>query len=193
MILFDFQLVMIGWSPYQYAPIHDHPDGGCLVKVAKGKFKENIYEFEPEKTSQRILPSSGSSEQFFCCQERNITVTEDEHTPLEGRNSYGCQAKGFGVKKMIKIETFLATIGSEYEVRTLKRNDAMHDLWNPFNETAYQLSHYLGDFTRITFWFPDDFEHDIKCKSRGDDPMLKQFKSASRSINLEKGCNTCAP
>ena len=179
---------MIGWGPYQYVPIHDHPDGGCMIKVAKGPgFKENVYTFES-------LTGNEPSNQFFCCQQRNITITgEDECPALECGNSYGCQAKGFSVKNLVKKETFLATRGGENEVRTLKGNEAMHELWNPFDETTYQLSHYLGDFTRITFWYPDDYEHDIKCMSRGDDPRLPSFNGVGRSIHLEKGCNTCSP
>ena len=27
---------MIGWGPQTYAPLHDHPIGGCLAKVVTG-------------------------------------------------------------------------------------------------------------------------------------------------------------
>ena len=177
---------MIAWGPHQYVPIHDHPDGGCMVKVAKGPgFKETLYRFLPKV--------SGQSKQFFCCQQRNITVTGKDDCPsYEGVNSYGCQAKGFSVQNMFQLETFLATVGGENEVKTLKGDEVMHELWNPFNETSYQLSHYLGDFSRITFWYPDDYEHDIKCTSRGDDPRLEPFNNTSRP-NIGQGCNTCSP
>ena len=166
-----------------------YTDNKFSVIVGPG-FKETLYRFLPK--------SSGQSRQFFCCQQRNITITgEDECPALECRNSYGCQAKGFSVQNMFQIETFLATRGGEDEVRTLKGNEVMYELWNPFNETTYQLSHYLGDFTRITFWYPDDYEHDIKCMSRGDDPRLESFNSVSRSLkatlDIGKGCNTCSP
>ena len=174
---------MIGWGPNQYAPVHDHPDGGCLIKAAKGPgYKETLYSFLPKTT--------GLFKQFFCCQERNITISGGDNCQLlECENSYGCDAKEFSVQNLLQIETFLSARGNENEVRTLKGHDVMHEIWNPFNETSYQLSHYLGDFSRITFWYPDDYEHDIKCKSRGDDQRLE----LDSSITLKKGCNTCSP
>ena len=122
-----------------------------MIKVAKGPgLKETLYRFLPTV--------SGQSRQYFCCQQRNITITGKDDCPsYEGVNSYGCQVKGFSVQNMFQLETFMATRGGEYEVKTLKGDEVMHELWNPFNETSYQLSHYLGDFSRITFWYPDDY------------------------------------
>ena len=179
---------MIVWGPQQYAPIHSHPSSGCMVKVARGPgIKETLY---------RKLPvGKDGSKQYFCCQQRNIKAPNNEThiAPLEIQNSYGCDINKFSTEILQEVKTFTATIGNEFEVKTLKGHNMMHNLWNPFNESVYTLSHYLGDYTRIVFWLPDDYEHSTKCLSRGDDPrrnMVTNFKSASTAIG--EGCDACS-
>ena len=179
---------MIVWGPQQYAPIHDHPSGGCMVKVARGPgIKETIYRKLPRV---KDLPK-----QYFCCQQRNIVAPNNEtHIALlEKQNSYGCDINNFSTDVLQEVETFTAAIGNDNEVRTLIGHDSMHTVWNPFNESSYALSHYLGDFTRIASWFPDDYEHSTKCLSRGDDTRRNKttnFRSASTSIG--EGCDACS-
>ena len=155
---------MIVWEPQQYSPMHNHPKGGCMVKVAQGPgIKETIY--------RKIPHVNGLSKAYFCCQHRNLKVLNNETiAPLEIRNSHGCDKNKFTTEVMQEVETFTAAIGNDKEVMTLKGDDLMHSVWNPYNESVYSLSHYLGDFTRIVFWLPDDIEHSTKCLSRGDDP-----------------------
>lgn len=38
-----FSLVIIGWNPGQFSPIHNHPCEGCIVIPFKGNFKEIKY------------------------------------------------------------------------------------------------------------------------------------------------------
>ena len=180
---------MIVWGPQQYVPIHSHPSGGCMVKLARGPgVKETVY---------RKLPRvKGILKQYFCCQQRNITAPNNEThiAPLEIQNSYGCDINKFSTDVLQEVETFTASIGNDDEVRTLKGHDTMHNLWNPFNEASYTLSHYLGDYSHIAFWFPDDYEHSTKCLSRGDDTRMTKisnFRNASTSIG--EGCDDCAP
>ena len=37
------EIVMISWNPHQGSRIHDHPDGGCLLRVMAGHLTEEVY------------------------------------------------------------------------------------------------------------------------------------------------------
>ena len=186
---------MISWPPMHYVPVHDHPLGGCMVKLAKGPgVKEIIY----EKFNNDVKNEGRMHEEYFCCQHRK---REDPHNAnktlgMTGHgNSHGCLIQNFTTQTLQETERFTAMVGNKHEVRTLKGKNKMHVLWNPYNETSYTLSHYLGDFSRITFWFPDDHEFSSKCLSRGDDErIIKSFGNArSVSKQIGKGCDDCAP
>ena len=182
---------MISWAPMHYVPVHDHPPGGCMVKLAKGPgVKEIIY----EKFNNDVKNEARMLEEYFCCQHRK---REDHHNAnktlgMTGHgNSHGCLIQNFTTQTLQEAERFTAMVGNDHEVRTLKGKNKMHVLWNPYNETSYTLSHYLGDFSRITFWFPDNHEKSSKCLSRGDDERINDASLVSNQIG--RGCNDCAP
>lgn len=38
------EVYLIVWFDNALTPIHDHPDGGCLVKIIKGRLIEDVYQ-----------------------------------------------------------------------------------------------------------------------------------------------------
>lgn len=36
-----FRILLIGWQPRQETPWHDHPSGGCILKLLRGRLQEN--------------------------------------------------------------------------------------------------------------------------------------------------------
>ena len=182
---------MISWAPMHYVPVHDHPPGGCMVKLAKGPgVKEIIY----EKINNDVKNQLRMREEYFCCQHRKLEhplKANDTHGMTGHGNSHGCLIQNFTTQTLQEAERFTAMVGNDHEVRTLKGKNKMHVLWNPYNETSYTLSHYLGDFSRITFWFPDNHEKSSKCLSRGDDERINDASLVGNQIG--RGCDDCAP
>ena len=182
---------MISWAPMHYVPVHDHPPGGCMVKLAKGPgVKEIIY----EKIDNDVKNQARIREEYFCCQHRKLEdplKANDTHGMTGHGNSHGCLIQNFTTQTLQEAERFTAMVGNDHEVRTLKGKNKMHVLWNPYNETSYTLSHYLGDFSRITFWFPDNHEKSSKCLSRGDDERINDASLVTNQIG--RGCDECAP
>ena len=184
---------MIVWAPQQYAPPHDHPSGGCMVKVARGPgIKETLWEKKPSGSPTPTV----HKQQHFCCEHRNTS----DHS----HNSYGCTTKGHSTEMLQELYTFLARIGNEDEVKTLIGDKIMHEVWNPFAEPSYALSYYLGDFSHIAFWMPDNPAHGPLCLSRGDDELAGAALHAGVStrrgrrgtiakIKVPEGCHDCAP
>lgn len=43
------EIVLLCWKPGQGCLPHDHPDGGCLLTVVKGKLRENTYHYDGTK------------------------------------------------------------------------------------------------------------------------------------------------
>ena len=51
----DRSAYLLCWAPYQESRIHDHPDGGCKVKVLQGTLVEVCYSPQhPTGKSQRV-------------------------------------------------------------------------------------------------------------------------------------------
>lgn len=51
-----YDIYIITWNVNQNAPIHDHSDNGCWMKVLKGKLIENIYNHDLSlKQSNELL------------------------------------------------------------------------------------------------------------------------------------------
>ena len=154
---------MVIWGPLQYAPLHDHPDGGCMVKIAKGPgIKEILY--EKHSTSKDTIP-----QEYFCCQQRNIN---DSRYSIP---TFGCSIKQFTTMALQEVERYTARVNNKHSVKTLKGSKTMHIVQNPYNDTSFALSHYLDDYSTITFWFPDDYIHAPECLSRGDDKRHHEF------------------
>ncbi|MFT4665664.1 MAG: putative metal-dependent enzyme (double-stranded beta helix superfamily) [Polaribacter sp.] len=53
-----FSLVIIGWEPGQFSPIHNHPEEGCMVIPFQGLFKEIRY------NTTTVKPKASSIYQF---------------------------------------------------------------------------------------------------------------------------------
>lgn len=51
----DFDVVLIGWSPGQSSPIHNHPTNGCLVYPIQGELLEERYCDKLNPLSQTII------------------------------------------------------------------------------------------------------------------------------------------
>ena len=52
------EMFIITWNINAESKVHDHPDEGCILKVLKGKLKEEIYENREDKIeyiSEQIL------------------------------------------------------------------------------------------------------------------------------------------
>ncbi len=39
----DYEIVMICWKAGQSTPIHDHPEGGCWMRIVSGELEETEY------------------------------------------------------------------------------------------------------------------------------------------------------
>ena len=39
----NYEIYIISWAKDSASPIHNHPKGGCLMKILEGSLKENIY------------------------------------------------------------------------------------------------------------------------------------------------------
>ena len=178
---------MITWASGQYVPIHDHPPGGCMVKIAKGPgVKETLYQKIPAPTA------APQRQQYFCCQHRNVSG--------HSKNTHGCDYKHGSTEMLQELYTFDARIGNEHEVRTLIADELMHNVWNPYDKTTFMVSYYIGDYSNIVFWLPDDPEHAPKCLSRGDDEVTgvqclssEDDEKAKYGESLCEGCHDCSP
>ena len=156
---------MVIWGPLQYAPLHDHPDGGCMVKITKGPgLKEILY--EKYSSSKETIP-----QEYCCYQQRNINDFRYEIP------NFGCNIKKFTKLALREVERYTARVDNEYSVKTLKGSKTMHIVQNPYNDTSFALSHYLDDHCAITFWFP--YIHASECLSRGYDKRSPGIVGAS--------------
>ena len=48
-----FDIYIISWSKNSVSPIHNHPKGGCLMKVLEGSLNENIYSIDKLKIEKK--------------------------------------------------------------------------------------------------------------------------------------------
>lgn len=44
----DFSLYLIYWPVNSYSPPHNHPDGGCILKILEGEIVEKNYKLEED-------------------------------------------------------------------------------------------------------------------------------------------------
>lgn len=51
------EFVLICWEPGQFVPLHDHPKGGCLIRLLQGEMKQTVYELDvnPRLIGSNIL------------------------------------------------------------------------------------------------------------------------------------------
>ena len=48
-----FDIYIISWSKNSESPIHNHPNGGCLMKILEGSLNENIYNINTLKIKKK--------------------------------------------------------------------------------------------------------------------------------------------
>ena len=137
---------MIGWGPQQYVPIHDHPNGGCMVKVVKDPgFEERIYRRRQQRGSD-IRNWFNTVEGW-----RRVGYTKryDCTDDLCERRLDDCNVKNHGLHAWITAKhSFNATVG---DVSTMIGHNKMHSVINPNSETTLSLHHYLGRY-RLSWW-----------------------------------------
>jgi hypothetical protein len=56
-----YSLILIKWNKDIESKIHDHPEGGCIVRLLGGKLKEESYTCDMNNISQRTLYSGNFS------------------------------------------------------------------------------------------------------------------------------------
>ena len=140
---------MIGWGIRTYAPIHDHPFGGCLVKVIKGpglvethywKSKQNLQKRKEnlEGRHPMILKKNGRTKLYKCIQE------------YSGKNSHGCELKNQTLAWITELKKYHMTT-TNLQLMCQEGYDYMHSVINPHNDETLTLHHYYGDY-HISFW-----------------------------------------
>ena len=140
---------MIGWGPRQYAPIHDHPVGGCLGKVVRGP---GLIETHYRKTKQS-LHGGGRDIQSVLSNKMMISDKTKVYRCVQNtgeKNSHGCQLKNETFALITELKTYETTT-ENLQVTHQRGYDHMHSVMNPHNETTLTLHHYYGDY-HISFW-----------------------------------------
>ena len=54
----DLQVIVISWKAGQKTKIHDHPEGGCILRVLSGSLNETIYRNDPSMVLNTTLDTS---------------------------------------------------------------------------------------------------------------------------------------
>jgi hypothetical protein len=49
-----YEIVLIYWCPYSHSRVHNHPDGGCIMKILEGYLDIDIYDDSDYSTIQNI-------------------------------------------------------------------------------------------------------------------------------------------
>ena len=50
-----YEIYVISWNKNSESPIHNHPSGGCLMKILEGSLKEDIYDKNIHIKNQNYL------------------------------------------------------------------------------------------------------------------------------------------
>ena len=138
---------MIGWGPQTYAPLHDHPIGGCLAKVVTGPGVVETHYWKPNNIlNQRVNPKT--LEVF------HPNLYEDGRTKLykcvEENNSDGCRIKNQTMAWITRLNEYHMT-ETNLQVMYQEGYDYMHSVINPHRDGTLTLHHYFGDY-HISFW-----------------------------------------
>ena len=128
---------MIGWKTETYAPIHDHPVGGCLAKVVTGP---GLVETHYWKTSKNPFKEMDDS--------KNINTKL--YKCVQENDSDGCQLKNQTLAWITKLREYRMT-NTNLQVMYQEGYDYMHSVINPHNDETLTLHHYYGDY-HISFW-----------------------------------------
>jgi len=57
----DFELFVITWVPGQESPVHDHPKGGCWLRLLTGELNETVFDMRDNTIQNKIILSNGPS------------------------------------------------------------------------------------------------------------------------------------
>lgn len=74
-----YEIYIIIWKKNSFSPIHNHPKGGCLMKILEGSLKEDIYDKNIKIKNQNYLVKN------------NVKYIDDKigyHKILNNYNSY---------------------------------------------------------------------------------------------------------
>ena len=146
-------MIIIGWGPGQYAPIHDHPKEGSLMNIIKGPgLRETTFWKPPESEDEDYNLSNEEAlhdkTQFYTCHS-----FLQEHV-FSGDND-GCEFKNQTTSYITKKKSLDLTRG---KIRFHKGFNHLHALKNvDENETTFTLHHILGN-NKISWWLNNQDE-----------------------------------
>ena len=146
------QVKSIGWGPRQYAPIHDHPLGGCLQGIIKGP---GLHEKFFLKESYKENVKSGQFRAGFLM--RNKPKTYSCYSTLYRNKTDTCKLKGQSSANITEIGNANATM--EGELLYVEGYDLMHSVHNLNDEHTISMHYYLGEY-QISFWLDPDTDND---------------------------------
>ena len=140
---------MLGWGPRQFAPIHDHPLGGCIAKIIKGP---GLYERFFLKTKDMI---SRKSKDLQDDTRRNSSGVYSCYSSLDKTKTDSCQMKNFGKAYITELFSKNATI--DERTMFIKGYDMMHYVENLNDIDTLHLQFCLGEY-RISWWLDQKLE-----------------------------------
>ena len=154
-----YQVKVLGWGPRQYAPIHDHPLGGCLQKIIRGP---GLYERFFLKTKDL---NTKSSIIWHNKNGANMTGTYTCYSSLDETERDSCKIKNSD--KAFITEMYSKNATANGELFYIRGYDLMHYVENSNDEDTLHLQYCLGEY-RISWWLDPQLEakSDIKQRPR---------------------------
>ena len=138
---------MIGWGIRTYAPIHDHPIGGCLAKVVKGPGLIETHYWKPKQRPYQQVKDPQGSHPSTLNSRTKLYKCIQEHF---GKNSHGCELKNQTLAWITELKKYHMT-RTNFQVMYQEGYDYMHSVTNPHSDKTLTLHHYYGDY-HISFW-----------------------------------------
>ena len=140
---------MLGWGPRQFAPIHDHPLGGCIQKIVKGP---GLYErfFQKTKNLKQKTSKVWQDENH-----KNDSGIYSCYSSLDRTKTDSCQMKHFDKAYITELFSKNATIdGGTFFIEGY---DLMHYVENRNDVDTLVLQFCLGEY-RISWWLDRKLE-----------------------------------
>jgi cysteine dioxygenase len=82
------EIVLICWEPGQFCPLHDHPKGGCLIRILQGEMKQTTYELD---VNPRLIGTN--------------TMTVNDIVYMEG-NAMGHEMQNVSGKRAVSLHLY---------------------------------------------------------------------------------------
>jgi len=152
-----FQIKVLGWGPRQFAPIHDHPLGGCRQKIIKGP---GLYERFFLKTQDMI---SRKSKVLQDDTRRNSSGVYSCYSSLDKTKTDSCQMKNFDKAYITELYTENATINGG--TMFIEGYNLMHYVENLNDIDTLHLQFCLGEY-RISWWLDQKLEEQKDASGR---------------------------